>query len=162
MYDKSWVTNTPTSLLVPKPASKVERLEKLAVNSPEYNGAEYQFTMSWRHVEKKRPPIRHIYKIVLTPEIWESYVQYRWVAELLLIFWLLFLSVGTETRGFLIVSETGPKSGTNSSSSIVLLENVPSETAASTLNCVRSKGARCARLCERVIASRRPERAGCE
>ncbi|KAG8975202.1 hypothetical protein FRB90_009587 [Tulasnella sp. 427] len=62
---------------MPKPASKVERLEKLAVNSPEYNAAEYQFTMSWRHVEKRRPPIRHIYKIVLSPDVWERYIQYR-------------------------------------------------------------------------------------
>lgn len=62
---------------LPKPASKVERLEKLVVGSPEFNSAEYQFTMSWRHVEKRRPPIRHIYKIVLTADIWERYVQYR-------------------------------------------------------------------------------------
>ncbi|KAG8895907.1 hypothetical protein FRC00_006748, partial [Tulasnella sp. 408] len=62
---------------LPKPASKVERLEKLAVGSPEFNSAEYQFTMSWRHVEKKRPPIRHIYKIVFKGDVWEKYVQYR-------------------------------------------------------------------------------------
>ncbi|KAG8946538.1 hypothetical protein FRC04_011596 [Tulasnella sp. 424] len=85
---------------LPKPASKVERLEKLAVNSPEYNGAEYQFTMSWRHVEKKRPPIRHIYKIVLTGEIWESYVQYRWVAENISVY---FSSVDAEIRDFSLI-----------------------------------------------------------
>ncbi|KAG8946535.1 hypothetical protein FRC04_011593 [Tulasnella sp. 424] len=62
---------------LPKPASKVERLEKLTVNSPEYNAAEYQFTTSWRHVDKKRPLIRHIYKAVLTADVWDRYVRYR-------------------------------------------------------------------------------------
>ncbi|KAG8946537.1 hypothetical protein FRC04_011595 [Tulasnella sp. 424] len=59
------------------PASKVERLEKLTANSPEYNTVEYQFTTSWRHTNKKRPLIRRIYKVVLMKDVWDRYVRYR-------------------------------------------------------------------------------------
>ncbi|KAG8916619.1 hypothetical protein FRC01_002957, partial [Tulasnella sp. 417] len=62
---------------LPKPPTTIERLEKVKAGSPEFNAAEYQFNMSWRQTDDKRPAIRHIYRIILLAGIWNRYVQYR-------------------------------------------------------------------------------------
>jgi len=53
----------------------------LEPNDPKFHDIAYQFDVSWKHTNKRRPNVMYIYKIIQTQALYDTYVAYRNAVE---------------------------------------------------------------------------------